>query len=279
MSFANNKRIIITGANSGIGLETARKLSFEAKKLILICRSRDRGDSAVKDLLDADHNCEISLVTADLSSAESIHSAVQIISKRYDSLDILINNAGGIFFRRLETQDGLEYTFGLNHMGYFRLTKGLMPLLYASKSSRIINVASAAHRYAALNFSDLQHKKFYQGFLAYSRSKLANILFTRESAKRLLKSHVSAVCLHPGFVRSQFARSTGNTLGGALFLALNAAAGIPPSEGAETPAFLARADALVNGGYYSNEKLIKPSKSAQDEDAAQKLWSLSEDLS
>ncbi len=279
MSFSTGKRIVITGANSGIGLETARNLSYDAGELILICRNRERGETAVKDILSSNDNANISLITADLSSPSSIVEAVDHLKKKYESIDILINNAGGIFFTRMETSDGLEYTFGLNHMGYFRMTEGLLPLMKISADARIINVASAAHRYSPLDFSDLQHEKKYQGFRVYSRSKLANILFTRELAKRISNTKITAVSLHPGFIRSNFAGSTNRTAGGGLFRAFARIAGKSPAVGAETPTYLAQSDTVVHGGYYSNKQLSKPSVYALDDEAALRLWAISDELS
>ncbi len=277
MSFARGKHILITGANSGIGFETACSLAGEAKRLILICRDAQRGEAAVSAIRSLVPHADPVLYLADLSSPSSIQQCVQSIEAREDHLDILINNAGGIFFSRRETDDGLEYSFGLNHMGYFRLTRHLLPLLTASGSARIINVASAAHRYQPFDFSDLHRERSYRGFYVYCQSKLANMLFTRELAKRIPPDKFSVAALHPGFIKSKFAQNS-QQLGGRLFQLLVQLAGSSPRQGSVTPVFLARADRIIHGGYYTKMKPSRPSPYALDDQKALQLWELSEEL-
>lgn len=278
MTFTTGKRIVITGGNSGIGFETARNLSREAGEIILVCRNKVKAAEAQHSLQKEHPGTQVSVVISDLSSPRSIREAASYLQNTWASIDVLINNAGGIFFRRMETDDGLEYTFGLNHMGFFRLTLALLPLLEASDNGRIINLSSIAHQFAALNFQDLQHTKSYRGFLVYSRSKLANILFTRELARRLDPRRITAAAVHPGFIRSGFAADTGKTVGGVLFHTLALVVGETPSVGAITPTYLARKQDITHGGYYANRTLIRPSKHALDDHAAKRLWDISEKL-
>ncbi len=278
VSFAAGKRIIITGGNSGIGFETARNLSREAKEIILVCRSRERAEQAKETLTACSPRAAVSVFIADLSSPDSIRKAAEALGRTYDSIDILINNAGGVFFRRKETVDGLEYTFGLNHMGYFRFTMGILPLLEASGNARVLNVSSLAHEFAAMNFDDLQHERSYRGFIVYARSKLANILFTRELARRTDPGKITTAAFHPGLIKSNFAGDTGRTVDGVIFHAVALVFGETPETGAVTPTYAAREPEILNGGYYANRRLIRPSRHALDDEAAKKLWEISEAL-
>ncbi len=193
-------------------------------------------------------------------------------------IDVLINNAGALFNHRHVTADGLEYTFALNHMSYFVLTHNLRERLIAATPARIVNTASAAHLRAKLDFDDLQYARNYFGFRAYSRSKLCNILFTRELARRLQDTGVTANCLHPGFVATRFGDASGGVLGWAFkYMKLFA---ISPEKGAETIVHLASSPEVsgVNGAYFYQSRQIAPSKEAQDDAAARRLWEESERL-
>jgi NAD(P)-dependent dehydrogenase (short-subunit alcohol dehydrogenase family) len=187
MSFIAGKLAVVTGANSGIGFQTVRELAGEASEVIMICRSRERGEQAREQILKEYPQAVLTLLIADLSSPSSISVLMQEMRKRYDRISLLVNNAGGIFYNRLTAEDGLEYTFALNHMGYFRTTAALLPLLEKGRPSRVINVSSEAHRVTPLDFDDLQQEKHYRPFIAYGQSKLANILYTRELARRYAK--------------------------------------------------------------------------------------------
>lgn len=278
MAWTQGKRILITGANSGIGFEAARELAGDQAEILLVCRSKERGETAAAHIRAEHPDAKISLHLSDMSSPASIKKLITELESTYDSLSILINNAGGVFYSRMETDDGLEYTFGLNHMGYFRLTNGLLPLLKAGNAARIINVSSEAHRYAAVNFDDLQSKNTFRAFRVYGQSKLANILFTRELAQQLKGTDITTASLHPGFVHTNFGNAQHTGIFPKVFSQLARTFGKTPVQGAQTTLYLARADAIENGGYYANASLRRPSPAARDDESAKKLWELSEAL-
>jgi NAD(P)-dependent dehydrogenase (short-subunit alcohol dehydrogenase family) len=196
--------------------------------------------------------------------------------QQFSRLDVLVNNAGAYFLTRHESVDGIEMTFALNHMAYFLLTNLLLDMLVASAPARIISVSSAAHYGAQLNFDDVEHKKRYRGLQAYGQSKLANLLFTNELARRMESKNVTANALHPGFVASDFAK---NNLG--IFrplMSLSRMAGaISPEEGAQTSIFLASSPQVegVTGKYFSGKQVVEPSPAALDHEAARRLWEIS----
>ncbi len=278
MSFSTKKRVMITGANTGIGFETAKQLASAGSSVVMVCRSRQRGEDAAAAVRKEVPDADITLHTADLASAASILQLVREAEAAYSSLSVLINNAGGIFFSPMKTEDGLEYTFGLNHMGYFRLTLGLLPLLEAGAPARIINVSSEAHRAARLDFTDLQSERRYKPFRAYGQSKLANLLFTREAARRFADLGITTAALHPGFINSSFASRSAQTPSAAVFGLLARTFGKTPAKGAETPVHLASADEITNGAYYTRKKVQSPSKAALGQDDAARLWDISREL-
>lgn len=179
------KTCVITGATSGIGLETAARLGKLGARLVLVGRNRDKGDEALARLRTDVPGVLAEMHYADLSCPDQIYRLAGAVLYAAPRIDVLVNNAGAIYAQRQETPDGLELTFALNHMGYFRLTAMLRERLVASAPARVVNVASEAHRGARLDFDDLQCSRGYGGWRAYQRSKLANILFTRELARRL----------------------------------------------------------------------------------------------
>jgi NAD(P)-dependent dehydrogenase (short-subunit alcohol dehydrogenase family) len=215
---------------------------------------------------------------ADLASLSAVARVGAHIARDAPRIDVLINNAGAIYATRQTTVDGLERTFALNHMSYFVLTQALLPNLKACPPSRIVNTASAAHLRARLDFDDLQGERRYSAMRAYSRSKLCNILFTRELARRLRGTGVAANCLHPGFVATRFGDQAGGLIGGLLRLAKSFA--VTPDKGAETIIYLASAPeaATTSGGYFFERRLVGASAAAQDDAAARRLWEISETL-
>ena len=198
------KTCVITGASSGIGLETAMRLGALGARLVLVGRNRDKGNAALTRLRMAVPGVAAEMHYADLSQPDEVRRLGATLLGAVPRLDVLVNNAGAIFGDRKVAPDGLELTFALNHMGYVRLTALLRERLIASAPARVVNVASEAHRGAALDFADLQCSRHYSGWTAYKRSKLANILFTSELARRLERTGVTANCLHPGFVATGF---------------------------------------------------------------------------
>ena len=275
----NNKLIMITGANAGIGKVAALELAKQGHHIVMVCRSQERGRAAQAEIKAASGSEQVDLLIADLSVQADIRQLAAIFKQDYERLDVLVNNAGAIFDKRQETADGLELTFALNHMGYFLLTDLLLGMLKASTPARIINVSSDAHHRGSLNFDDLQHKKSYSGFPVYSDSKLANVLFTYELARRLEGSGVTTNALHPGFVNTNF----GNTMSSipAFFIGIiSRLFAISPEKGAETIIYLASSPEVegVTGKYFVKNKATRSSKESYDEAVAKQLWEVSEQL-
>jgi NAD(P)-dependent dehydrogenase (short-subunit alcohol dehydrogenase family) len=274
-----DKTCIITGATAGIGLQTATRLGFLGARLLLVGRNRRKGEAALAQLRAKVPGLAVKMYYADLSQADDILRLAAALLNDAGRIDVLVNNAGAIFARREAMPDGLEHTFALNHMGYFRLTALLRPRLIASAPARIVNVASEAHRDAQLDFNDLQLSTRYSGWTAYRRSKLANILFTRELARQLWNTAVTVNCLHPGFVASDF----GENNRGIWRLGIKVAkrfGGISVERGAETPVYLSSSSSVdeVNGKYFEDCRQRAPSEAAQDDAAAARLWEKSEKL-
>lgn len=271
-SAMEGKTCVITGATSGIGLVTAERLAGMGARLVLVGRDRARGEAAVARLGRVAPGAMVSMHYADLARLGEVRRLGAELASALPRVDVLINNAGAIFWRRAVTEDGLERTFALNHMAYFVLTARLRDRLLAAAPARIVNVASGAHRPATLDFDDLQGTKQYSGWAAYQRSKLCNILFTRELARRLAGTGVTANALHPGFVASNFGNN--NSLPFRLVLSLAKLAAITPDKGAETTVYLASSPevATVSGGYFDECRPATPSAAAQDDASALRLW-------
>lgn len=273
------KTCIITGATAGIGLETAARLGALGARLVLVGRNRDKGEAALQTLRARVPGLAVDMYYADLSRRDEIARLAAELLRALPRIDVLLNNAGAFFVRRDTTADRLERTFALNHMGYFLLTHFLRDRLAASAPARIINVASGAHRTAVLDFDDLQCAKAYNGWKAYQRSKLCNVLFTRALARRLEGTGVTANCLHPGFVASSFGDNNRGLFQLGFGLAKRFAA-ISVEEGAETPVYLASSSdvATISGRYFDKARECAPSAAAQDDVAAERLWQESERL-
>ena len=272
------KLCVITGASSGVGLATAEALARKGARLALIARDPARGAAAMQRLQTMAPGVEIAVHYADLARlAEVRRVADELLQAYHPRIDVLINNAGAMFRRREVSADGLERTFALNHMAYFLLTEKLRARLAASKPARIVSVASRAHEGVTLDLDDLNMERRYDGWLAYRRSKLANILWTRELARRLAGSGVTANALHPGFVATRFGDNNRGWFGLTLGIAKRVVA-IRPEEGAETVVHLASAPGLdsVSGGYFVKSAPAMPSAAAQDDTAARRLWQASE---
>lgn len=267
------KTCIITGATDGIGLETAARLAMLEAKLVLVGRNRQKGEAALRSLRSRVPGVSVEIHYADLSRRDDILRLAPELLSAAPRIDVLLNNAGALFTRREVTAERLERTFALNHMGYFLLTQLLRERLIASAPARIVNVASEAHRDATLDFDDLQNAAGYRGLKTYQRSKLCNILFTRELARQLSGSGVTANSLHPGFVASSFGDNNRGPFRLALGLAKRFVA-ISVERGAETPVYAASSPDLreITGRYFDKCRERAPSAAAQDDQAARRLW-------
>lgn len=272
-----NQTILITGATNGIGLETAHGLAKTGAQLILIARDAAKGERVVAELKTKTGNSAIDLLIADLSRQASIRTLAAQVLERYPRLDVLVNNAGGVFNPRTTTADGIETTWAVNHLAYFLLTRLLLDRLKAGAPARIVSVSSAAHLGGTLRLDDPEFKNGgYSAWGAYSQSKLANILFTKELARRLAGTAVTANCLHPGMVATGFGRQTMGWLSPILNLAMRF--GRRPDQGAATSIYLATSPAVagVTGEYFADLKPARVDAKANDADLARKLWAVSE---
>jgi NAD(P)-dependent dehydrogenase (short-subunit alcohol dehydrogenase family) len=268
----HGKVCIITGATSGIGLQTALRVAAMGADLVLVGRDPARGAAALALLKQHAPQASVVMHYADLARMDHVRELGGKLAA-LARIDVLINNAGAAFWRRQTTADGLERTFALNHLSYFLLTLLLRPRLVASAPARIVNVASEAHRGATIEFDDLMGARRYHGLTAYNRSKLCNILFTRELARRLDRTGVTANCLHPGFVASRIGDNN-ETLVSLGFAIAKRLFGISPERGAETSVYLATSPEVAgeSGGYYEKCALAAPSARACDDAAAHRLW-------
>lgn len=274
----DGKVVVITGGTSGIGQVAAVALAGKGARIILIARDKARAAAALAEISQAGPGLAHRWIGADLASIAETRRAAAEIADGEPRVDVLINNAGALFNRRRLSPDGLEMTFAVNHMAYFVLTEGLRRTMVSSSPSRIVSTSSGAHRGATLDFNDLQSERAYAGFRAYGRSKLCNILFTRELARRLEGSGVTATCLHPGFVATRFAAGSGGLIQALMPIAKLGA--INPRKGAETIVYLAASPEVetVSGLYFYQCRPAAPSEAALDAVAAARLWIESERL-
>jgi len=268
------KICLVTGANSGIGFETAKALARMGARVGLVCRTPAKCEDAKSTILQAVPDAELGSFAADLSSQAEIRRVAADITRTYPKIDVLINNAGIVENTFKRSVDGIEMTFAVNHLAYFLLTNLLLEPIKAAAPSRIINVSSAAHFGARIDFDDLQGEKGYNGWRAYSQSKLANILFTYELARRLAGTGVTVNCLHPGVIGTKLFRNLGiiNTLAG-IFLS-------SPEKGAETSVYLASSPEVegVTGKYFDNKRAVPSSSASYNEADAKRLWQISAEL-
>jgi len=273
-----DKVVVITGATSGIGEVAARRLAGLGARIVLVARDRARGEAALMRLRGTEGGSGHTIHYGDLSRLSEMKRLAVQIAAAQPRIDVLINNAGAMFGCRRLTEDNLELTFALNHMAYFVLTNGLRERLFASAPSRIVNTASGAHRGRRLDFDDLQSQRGFSGFKGYGRTKLCNILFTRELARRWRGHGVTANCLHPGFVATRFGDGSGGYLAHAVRLAKTFA--IPPEQGADTIVYLASSPdvAGVTGEYFYKCRPATASMEARDDAAAGRLWTESAGL-
>jgi retinol dehydrogenase 12 len=278
MATMSGKTCLVTGATSGIGKDTALRLAMLGATVIIAGRDAARSEAAASDLRRGVPGAQVETMTADLSSLAEVHRLAEQVTARHDRLDVLVNNAGVISMRPQLTASGLEITFATNHLGPFLLTNLLRALLQRSAPARIVTVSSAAHRRVrAIPWDDLA-RGGPGAARAYPVSKVLNILFTLELARRLTGTGVTANCLHPGFVRTALGRDVTGLPGAAVRLALYARPG--PASGSRTSVYLASSAEVagVTGGYFVRCKQAEPSPQAQDPAAAARLWALSEKL-
>jgi NAD(P)-dependent dehydrogenase (short-subunit alcohol dehydrogenase family) len=267
------KVVMVTGANSGMGKEISLALASMGASVVMVCRNQDRGEAARREVISATGNQEVELLVADLSSQESIRHLAQEFKSTHNRLDVLVNNAGMSLPSRHETADGIEAVFATNHLGPFLLTNLLLPLLKASAPSRVVIVSSGVQSMAKIDFDDLQGTKSYSEIRSYNQSKLANLLFTYELARRLKGTGVTANALEPGFIKTNlkvpFPFSLFSFMRG------------KPADGARPSVFLASSPEVegVNGTYFSNKSVAtKSSALSYDEEAARRLWQISAEL-
>lgn len=267
---------IVTGANSGMGMATVEALSDEGATVIMLCRSEKRGQEAYSKLMEKSGR-KLDLILCDLGDYTSIRNFVRQVKEKYSRIDILVNNAGFISLDRQETKEGLERQFGINHVGHFLLTTSLLDIM--GEGTRIVNVASGAHKTGKIHFDDINLTKGFNVFTAYSQSKLANVLFTRELARRVKDRGITVNSCHPGAVATNIGidRKTGfgKTITGLLKPFFQT-----PRQGASTAIFLATDESVkdITGEYFYKCKIAKSSKRSKDMELAKKLYEFSEEL-
>lgn len=269
------KVILITGGTGGIGRITAQAMAKTGATVVLVGRNPQKTAAVTSEIQQQTGNPRIEYQIADLSVQAGVRQVAETFRQRHDRLDVLINNAGAFIMKHQLSQDGIEMTFALNHLAYFLLTNLLLDMLIASAPSRIVNVSSMAHNGSRLNLDDLQNRRFSSGWKAYGQSKLANLYFTYELARRLEGTGVTVNALHPGFVATNFGRSNGGILDPLFKLGQFAA--ISPEEGAKTSIYLATSPQVagVTGKYFDKCKPIASSRVSYDEAAARRLWDIS----
>ncbi len=272
-----DKVCLITGPTQGIGRAATLAIAKLSPKLVLVVRDPVRG-AELADEIRAAGNPNVELLIGDLSKQADVRRIASEFLARHDRLHLLVNNAGAIFMQRQLSSDGLEMTFALNHLGYFLLTNLLRDVLVKSAPARIVNVASRAHVRGTIAFDDLQAERSFGGWSAYSQSKLANILFTRELSRRLQGTGVTCNCLHPGVVSTGFGKNDSGWMRWAVKIAAPFLR--TPEQGAATTVFLATSPAVegVTGRYFADCKEIEPSREARDAKVAERLWEVSVQL-
>ncbi len=270
----------ITGASSGLGYETALALARKGATVALLCRSTERGAQA-RDRIVADcGNEDLHVVHCDHANLDTVRAAAAELIERFDALHVLVNNAGLILNQRRITVDGIEETFQVNHLAAFLLTGLLLERLDASAPARVLTVSSVAHRAAALDFDDLQSARLYDGWTVYARSKLANVLFTYELARRLGPTRITANTLHPGIVRSGFGHNNGHMMRAFMTLTQLPPLAVSARRGARTQVWLASAPEVehVSGRYFVRRRARRSSRPSYEREAQRRLWDASETL-
>jgi len=263
------KTVLITGGNSGIGAAAAETLAERGAQLVLACRDLGKAERVRDDIATRSGNQNVHVLPLDLGSFASIRALAASVHERFERLDVLINNAGHFPAQKILTEDGFEAQFGVNHLGHFLLTHLLLDLLQASTPARVITVTSMMHRFGSIDFASFRGETAYSAWRAYFQSKLANLLFSNELAKRLAGTSITSNTLHPGGVKTDIMRDASpvNRLFSALFFN-------SPERGARTSVYLASSPEVegVTGGYFIACKTRRPAPVARDEAVARRLW-------
>ncbi len=274
----DGKRVLVTGANSGIGRATALGLASLGATVVMLCRSARRGEKALKWVRRKSGNEDVHLLLADLSSRQDIFDAAAEFESRFGGLDVLVNNAAVLTRKRRMTEEGFESQFFVNHLAYFMLTGALLDVLKRNAPSRIVNVASTAHKRGVMEWDNLQGERSFDGWQQYGNTKLANILFTRELAERLEGTGVTVTCLHPGVIHTNLMSNYSIFVSTAWHLLQWFFK--QPDEGAETSIYLASSPGVEgeSGGYYAQSALLEPTDAGRDAAVGRRLWEVSESL-
>lgn len=272
-----NKIVMVTGATSGIGEATAHNLAAMGATLIIVARNAEKAN-ATQASIQQQTGSQPHVLLADLSVQAQIRQLAADFQANFGRLDVLVNNAGIFNLNREESTDGFEMTWATNHLNYFLLTNLLLDSLKASPAARIVNVSSGAHTGGEIYFDDPNMTENFSSWKAYSQSKLANVMFTYELARQLERTPITVNALHPGFVRSGFARNNGWL--GRLLMPIVGLAAISPAKGAETMTYLASADEVagISGKYFDKKKAVPSSELSYDTDAQKRLWEMSAEM-
>lgn len=273
----NDKTVIVTGANSGMGLASSAELARQGAYVIMACRNKERGQQALEQAKRISGSDRLELAICDLQSLDSVRGFVAWFQEHYPVLDVLLNNAGMVSLKRQITPHGFEAHMGINHLGHFLLTTLLLEQLKAAEQGRIVNVSSGAYKIGRIHYEDITLERGYNVAKAYAQSKLANVLFTKELARRLASTRVTANCLHPGAVATSIGvdRATGF---GKSVMAMLRPFFLTPEQGAATAIYLATSEEVTeqSGLYFYKKKPQRLSARADDPEGARKLWVWSE---
>lgn len=275
----NEKVCMITGANSGIGKEIAVQLARLGNQIVMVCRNEERGKKALEEIRNRSGNSKIHLLIADLGNLSSIKPMVDQFSAKFSRLDVLINNAGVFTQKRTTSTDGFEMIFAVAHLGHFYLTLLLLDMLKKSAPARIINVSSDIHRFFTINFDDLMFEKKFASQKAYGSAKFANVLFTKDLAKKLHGSNITVNAFHPGHVKTNMTTSNDSKFV-RFFTALSGPLYTPVEKAAQTGVYLATSPEVadISGEYFKKSALAKSHKMTQDEKYQSKLWEMSQSM-